>query len=214
MVDKDEELNKDEAAAEDAETAEESSAPKDEEAAEAESSETEASDTEPVETDKTDKLEKAEESEASDKSEAVEEEEGGAATPVQLGYRRYVYSAYMAAAIAIAFLCTKLIDYGWFKLAQLKPEWFVTIGSEPKDEVVVLLSGAIGVGVAIYYWRHKKTRTLIEEIAEELTRVTWPSRQEVTNSTTTVIIATAFATIFFALMDQFWLWVTKHVYGS
>ena len=29
-----------------------------------------------------------------------------------------------------------------------------------------------------------------------------------------VIIATAFSTIFFALMDQFWLWVTKHVYGS
>ena len=54
----------------------------------------------------------------------------------------------------------------------------------------------------------------IEEIAEELTRVTWPTRQEVTNSTTVVIIATAFATIFFALMDQFWLWVTKHVYGS
>jgi len=82
------------------------------------------------------------------------------------------------------------------------------------DEVVVIAGGLIGIAVAIYYWRHKKTRTLIEEIAEELTRVTWPTRQEVTNSTTVVIIATAFATIFFALMDQFWLWVTKHVYGS
>ncbi len=206
MVEKDEELNKDEAAAKDAEEAEESSAPEASDEAAGSEEESETSDTEPVETDK---LEKAE------KSEAVEEEaEEGAATPIQLGYRRYVYAAYMAAAIAIAFLCTKFIDYGWFKAAQLKPEWFVTIGSEPKDEVVVILSGIIGIGVAVYYWRHKKTRTLIEEIAEELTRVTWPTRQEVTNSTTTVIIATAFATIFFALMDQFWLWVTKHVYGS
>jgi len=76
------------------------------------------------------------------------------------------------------------------------------------------LGGLIGVGFAVYYWRNKKVRTLIEEIAEELTRVTWPTRKEVTSSTTVVIIATAFSTIFFALMDQFWLWVTKHVYGS
>ena len=133
--------------------------------------------------------------------------------PVQLGYRRYVYAAYMAGAIAIAFLSTKAIDYAWFKTAQWKPQWFGQY-VEPVDEVVVVSGGIIGVAVAIYYWRHKKTRTLIEEIAEELTRVTWPTRQEVTNSTTVVIIATAFATIFFALMDQFWLWVTKHVYGS
>jgi len=133
--------------------------------------------------------------------------------PVQLGYRRYVYAAYMAGAIAIAFLSTKVIDYAWFKTAQWKPAWFGQ-WVEPVDEVVVIAGGVIGVSVAIYYWRHKKVRTLIEEIAEELTRVTWPSRQEVTNSTTVVIIATAFATIFFALMDQFWLWVTKHVYGS
>jgi preprotein translocase subunit SecE len=133
--------------------------------------------------------------------------------PVQLGYRRYVYAAYMAAAIAIAFLSTKVIDYAWFKTAQWKPAWFGQY-VEPVDEVVVITGGIIGVGVALYYWRNKKVRTLIEEIAEELTRVTWPSRSEVTSSTTVVIIATAFATIFFALMDQFWLWVTKHVYGS
>jgi preprotein translocase subunit SecE len=133
--------------------------------------------------------------------------------PVQLGYRRYVYAAYMAAAIGTAFLSTKVIDYAWFKTAQWKPGWFGQY-VEPVDEAVVITGGLIGIGVALYYWRHKKVRTLIEEIAEELTRVTWPSRQEVTNSTTVVIIATAFATIFFALMDQFWLWVTKHVYGS
>ena len=133
--------------------------------------------------------------------------------PVQLGYRRYVYAAYMAGAIGVAFLSTKVIDYAWFKTAQWKPLWFGQY-VEPVDEAVVIAGGLIGVSVAVYYWRNKKVRTLIEEIAEELTRVTWPTRQEVTNSTTVVIIATAFATIFFALMDQFWLWVTKHVYGS
>ena len=133
--------------------------------------------------------------------------------PIQLGYRRYVYATYMAAAIAVAFLSTKLIDFLWFKTSQWKPQWFGQY-VEPVDEIVVILGGLIGVAVAVYYWRNKKVRTLIEEIAEELTRVTWPTRKEVTSSTTTVIFATAFSTIFFALMDQFWLWVTKHVYGS
>jgi len=206
MAPKDEELNKDEAGAKEADAAEESSV-REEEAGEESTEARDADDaqTEPLATDAIEKKEEAP---------AEEEEEGGVATPIQLGYQRYVYAAYMAGAIAIAFLCTKFLDFGWFRLAQWKPDWFVTIGSEPTDEITVPLSGAIGIGVAVYYWRNKKTRTLIEEIAEELTRVTWPTRQEVTNSTTTVIIATTFATLFFALMDQFWLWVTKHVYGS
>lgn len=204
MAPKDEELNKDEAGAKEADAAEESSV-REEEAGEesAEARDADDAQTEPLATDAIEK-----------KEEAPAEDDGGAATPIQLGYQRYVYAAYMAGAIAIAFLCTKFIDFGWFRLAQWKPDWFVTIGSDPTDEITVPLSAAIGIGVAVYYWRNKKTRTLIEEIAEELTRVTWPTRQEVTNSTTTVIIATTFATLFFALMDQFWLWVTKHVYGS
>jgi preprotein translocase subunit SecE len=174
-----------------------------------------------------DKTEEPEETDAPEEAVALEptvepkpivetrpEEDGPAPTaPVQLGYRRYVYATYMAGAIAVSFLSTKLIDFLWYKTSQWKPQWFGQ-WVEPQDEVVVLVSGAIGVGLAIYYWRNKKVRTLIEEIAEELTRVTWPTRKEVTSSTTVVIIATAFSTIFFALMDQFWLWVTKHVYGS
>jgi preprotein translocase SecE subunit len=221
MAPKDEELNKDEAekeaeessASEADESADESSTPDEESSAEETSDESEepaeAKDADDAQTEPvaTTAIEKAQKEEA-----PVEEEE--AATPIQLGYRRYVYAAYMAGAIAVGFLCTKFIDFTWFKLSQWKPDWFATIGSEPTDEITVPLSGAIGIAVAVYYWRNKKTRTLVEEIAEELTRVTWPTRQEVTNSTTTVIIATTFATLFFALMDQFWLWVTKHVYGS
>ena len=113
-----------------------------------------------------------------------------------------------------AFVLTKALDFGWFKLSAWKPEWFLTIGIEPRDEIIVPVGVAIAVFLGIRYWRDLKVRTMAEEVAEELTKVTWPTRDEVTNSTTVVIITTIFATIFFALMDQFWLWVTKHVYGS
>ena len=84
------------------------------------------------------------------------DENGPAPTaPIQLGYRRYVYAAYMAGAIAVAFLSTKVIDYAWFKTAQWKPQWF-GMYVEPVDEAVVIAGGIIGIGTAIYYWRNKK----------------------------------------------------------
>ncbi len=148
------------------------------------------------------------------KDEAAKEKSDESDIPSQLGHRRYVYAAYLAATIAAAFVLTKALDFGWFKLSAWKPEWFMTIGIEPRDEIIVPVGVALAVVLGIRYWRDLKVRTMAEEVAEELTKVTWPTRDEVTNSTTVVIITTIFATIFFALMDQFWLWVTKHVYGS
>src|SRR5258708_18357049 len=56
----------------------------------------------------------------------------GAASPMQLGTRRFVYAAYFAGAIAIAFLGSKVFDFAWIKLQSYKP----VIG-EPRDEVVM-----------------------------------------------------------------------------
>ena len=136
------------------------------------------------------------------------------AGPAQLGHRRFVYAAYLAAGIALAFVLTKMIDFAWYKAGMWKPEYFATIGVEPKEELIVPIAALIAIAVAVRYWRDIKVRTMAEEVAEELTKVTWPTRDEVINSTSVVIVTTIFATVFFALMDQFWLWVTKHVYGS
>jgi preprotein translocase subunit SecE len=68
--------------------------------------------------------------------------------------------------------------------------------------------------VALYNWRQQKTRQLIEEVASELSKVTWPNKEEVMNSTTVVIFTTLFATVFFALMDRFWGFLTNLVYGT
>jgi len=51
------------------------------------------------------------------------------------------------------------------------------------------------------------------EVAEELSKVSWPDRKEVTSSTTVVLFYTLFATVFFALMDQFWKYVTDKIYS-
>jgi preprotein translocase SecE subunit len=161
-------------------------------------------------------IDKASEPKADDTDEGEEraeseshEEQGPAGAPSQLGYRRYVYAAYFAGAIGVAFLVSKLVGYGWTRLGQWKPSF-----GEPRDDVVIAISAPIGVLVAIYYWRRTRARQLAEEVAGELSKVTWPRRAEVTNWTFVVVVTTIISTIFFALMDRFWSFVTNLVYGS
>lgn len=141
---------------------------------------------------------------ADEKSEADADD----AAPMQLGYMRYVYAAYMAGAMLVAFLVAKIGHVGWYRLGQWKPE----VG-EPQDEILYSFAGVVGALVALYYWRKQESRQYANEVAEELSKVTWPSRKEVTNSTAVVIFTTLFATVFFALMDQFWRYVTDKIYS-
>lgn len=126
----------------------------------------------------------------------------------QLGEKRFVYGAYFGGAITVAFVFSKALHAAWVKLALWKPEF-----GEPKDEILFLISAIFGGAAALYYWRRTRARQLAEEVAQELSKVTWPSKQEVTSSTTVVIVTTAVATVFFALMDRFWSFVTNFVYG-
>ena len=136
-------------------------------------------------------------------------EAGEVGAPAQLGYKRYVYAAYFAGAIGIAFLCSKIGDFAWLRLSAWKPQF-----GEPRGDVIMPVSGLIGVAVAWYYWRQERTRELAEEVASELSKVTWPTKDEVMNSTAVVIVTTLFSTLFFALMDRFWSFLTNLVYGT
>ena len=129
--------------------------------------------------------------------------------PGQLGTRRFVYAGYFAGAIGIAFVVSKAIDLAWLKLQTYKP----AIG-DPRDEIVMPLAALVGGGAALYYWYRTRARELAEQVATEMSRVTWPSRTEVTNGTFVVIVTTVISTVFFALMDKFWGFVTNLVYGG
>jgi preprotein translocase subunit SecE len=131
--------------------------------------------------------------------------------PVQLGYRRFVYAAYFGLAILVTFIAAKSGNLIWYRLSQWKPQWNL---GDPVDELIWIVAAVLGVLITLYYYRRPKSRQYVDEVANELSQVTWPSRKEVTNGTTVVIITTLFATTFFALMDRFWGFVTNLVYGS
>jgi preprotein translocase subunit SecE len=134
---------------------------------------------------------------------------GESASPTQLGTKRFVYAAYFTAAIAVAFVMSKVVGFAWYKVQSYKP----ALG-EPRDEIVMPVSAAAGAATALYFWYRTRARELAEEVATEMSKVTWPSRTEVTNGTFVVIVTTIVSTVFFALMDRFWGFITNLVYGG
>jgi preprotein translocase subunit SecE len=144
--------------------------------------------------------------EAADEAESHDSMDEPAGAAVVLGYRRYVYAAYMAAALISAFLAAKIGHAAWYRLGQWKP-----VLGEPQDEILFPIAGVIGVAIAVYYWKKQEARQYVDEVAIELSKVTWPSREEVTRSTTVVVFTTIFATVFFALMDRFWGYLTDKI---
>jgi preprotein translocase subunit SecE len=133
----------------------------------------------------------------------------GAISPSQMGTIRFVYAGYFAGAVAVGFMFSKLADFAWLRLQNFKP-----VVGDPRDEIIMPLSVIVGAGTGLYFWYRTRARELAEEVAAEMAKVTWPSRTEVTNGTVVVIVTTIVSTVFFALMDKFWGFVTNLVYGG
>jgi preprotein translocase subunit SecE len=52
-----------------------------------------------------------------------------------------------------------------------------------------------------------------QEVRQEVSKVVWPTRKEVWITTIAVVVMVAVASMFFLLVDQFWGYVTSHLFG-
>jgi preprotein translocase subunit SecE len=168
--------------------------------------------------------------EAEAEGEALPEVEGGDAlakapepaeeqTAAQLGSRRYVHAAFFFAGILLAFLSGKILALAWHNLA----DWPAAVRavpqlvSYPEDEresFTLAIGAVIGTLAIIQVYRREKIRHWADEVATELTKVTWPNRETVVNGTLVVVIATTIATVYVAVLDRFWGFLTNLVYGT
>ena len=137
----------------------------------------------------------------------------------QLGATRYVMAGMFVAAIAVAYVLGKALAAGWGRLAealwfQARFESLARVGEDERGEFTTAFGGVVAVALAFYLYRRPDVRRWSDEVASELSKVTWPDKSEVTNSTIIVIVASAFATVYLALLDYFWGFVTRLVYGG
>jgi len=139
--------------------------------------------------------------------------------PAQIGTTRYVHAAFFVAGILVAFLSSRILTVVWGALA----DWPAATRAIPlllrfaEDErgSYTLLAGAIiGVITVIQTYRNENTRRWADEVAVELSKVSWPNKDTVTNGTIVVIIASMIATVYVALLDRLWGFLTHLVYGA
>lgn len=151
---------------------------------------------------------------------AVDEpEEDDAPAAAQLGASRYVLAGFFATATAVAYVLGRLLTTGWAKLAEarwaLKSAPFLArIAEEERAELCTAVGAVVAIGGAVYAYRRPDVRQWTDDVASELSKVTWPNKSEVTSNTIIVIVSSTAATVYLALLDRFWGFVTNLVYGS
>jgi preprotein translocase subunit SecE len=136
-----------------------------------------------------------------------------------IGTDKWVFAAFFAASIGAAFLVGKILAAIWNRLAD--EAWVVRQAAfllrYPEDErplFTTIIGGLVGVAVMVYCLRKEGLRRWADDVALELSKVTWPKREMVTNGTIVVIAAGVFATVYIGLLDRLWGFVTMLVYGA
>jgi len=148
---------------------------------------------------------------------AGEDAEAAAARP--LGSDRYVMAGFFGAAILGAYVLGKAIHGIWSNLSNR--DWFsravpalAAVVDEDKSTYATVIAGVVAVIVTLRTYRRPDVREWTDEVASELIKVKWPTKKDVTNSTIVVIAASAVATLYLALLDRLWSFVTGIVYGT
>jgi len=191
---------------------------KDEKLDDAESGDAEGSSSEPSEA-----LAKTSEGEAVEgevvdaEGEASDDEDGDAAST--LGSERYVHAAFFVAGILAAFIASKTLVLVWNSLAAWAPAVravpaLVSYGEEQRDTVAMVAGAGIGTLTIVQAYRKETVRTWANEVAAELSKVTWPTREAVLNGTVVVVVASALATVYVTILDRIWSFLTTLVYGA
>jgi preprotein translocase subunit SecE len=139
--------------------------------------------------------------------------------PAHLGALRYVHAAFFIGGILVAFVSHKVLGLAWGWLA----DWPAAVRAVPQlvayaeadREGYTLMAGAlVGALAVIQTYRREGIRRGADEVAVELSKVTWPTREVVMNGTLVVVVASAVGTAYIAILDRFWSFLTTLVYGA
>jgi len=120
--------------------------------------------------------------------------------PKTLGLVRWVQMAFMAFALMLLWILDKIITLAWDKFA------------EPQPTLVTLVAVVIAAGTTYGLYKHEKVVRIANEVVGELSKVTWPSRNETQVSTVVVVITSIIAAAIIGVFDAAWSAITDLIY--
>jgi preprotein translocase subunit SecE len=113
-----------------------------------------------------------------------------------------VHLMYLVGAVILFYLLQWSIDWIW--------GFFATSPSDFKISLFAAIGASVG-GIVLY--RNERIYTLANEVASELSKVTWPTGKEVRTATLTVIVMAIISALILGLFDFVWSNLTELVYG-
>lgn len=137
----------------------------------------------------------------------------------QLGTERYVLAGFFAFGMLAAYVFGRFMHGVWAYasnkdwLSQTLPR-IAAVAEDDKTTISFVVGGLSALILVVRTYRKPEVRSWSDEVASELAKVKWPSKKDVTNSTMIVIAASFIATVYLALLDRLWGFITNLVYGD
>lgn len=119
--------------------------------------------------------------------------------------RKWTHVMFAVAGIVLAWLLAKCGEWAWVTITGSNRS-----GSGFFIGVVAVLIAAIATYIA---WRNEQAFGFLNEVATELSKVSWPSRKETQAATVIVIVTVFIASAYLKLCDAVWSWFTGLIYG-
>jgi preprotein translocase subunit SecE len=134
------------------------------------------------------------------KTTMAEEETSNAPVATTLGIDRWVQTSFIFGAALLFMLLGQVVRAIW------------DIFAEPDPKLVAPIAGIVAVVTAVALYRAPKVHKFSFEVATELSKVSWPNRQETWKQTVVVIAVSVIAAIILGVFDAIWLAITNLVY--
>lgn len=136
----------------------------------------------------------------------------------QLGSARYVHASFIAAAVLVGYVASQVFTLIWNRLAEapwalsLLPQ-LVRYDEDVRGDVGLMVGAVVGIVAVVRLYSRPKIRAWADDVASELSKVSWPDRESVTNNTVIVIVASIAATLYVTVLDRFWAFSTGLIYA-
>jgi preprotein translocase SecE subunit len=117
-----------------------------------------------------------------------------------LGLLRWVMSAYLGFGAILFWLLDKIGNAVW------------QIFAEPNSTLVTVGAAVVATTTTFVLYKNERVNQIVHDVLGELTKVTWPSRNETQSATIVVIIASIIASIVIGVLDAAWSKLTDLIY--
>ncbi len=102
-----------------------------------------------------------------------------------------------------------------FVLLKWTGDWIWGYFTRTPDEFFIILFAAVTTLVGgVYLYRKEESYNLVNEVAVELQKVTWPTAKEVKVSTIVVVFMTLLTAVILFFFDAVWAQLTDLIYGG